>query len=237
MTKRYWYAILTYIIMQFSGILFAPLLFATLPISEFQAVIYWTIFSFTAGMIVILFIMKPYMQPSMTRDAARPGTVVLWIISGVAMAYIARMIAGVIEVQLLGITQGSANTQMIMDITRQAPLFMVITAIVAPIVEEIVFRQIIFGSLYKKVNFFWAALISAFVFGIIHGEPEHILIYSSMGFVLAYLYVKTKRILVPIIVHMTLNSISVLIQLSLSPEDIEKMQQQLEQVQTILIGG
>lgn len=237
MTKRYWYAILTYIIMQFSGILFAPLLFATLPISEFQAVIYWTIFSFTAGMIVILFIMKPYMQPSMTRDAAKPGTVVLWIISGVAMAYIARMIAGVIEVQLLGITQGSANTQMIMDITRQAPLFMVITAIVAPIVEEIVFRQIIFGSLYKKVNFFWAALISAFVFGIIHGEPEHILIYSSMGFVLAYLYVKTKRILVPIIVHMTLNSISVLIQLSLSPEDIEKMQQQLEQVQTILIGG
>lgn len=223
--------------MQFSGILFAPLLFATLPISEFQAVIYWTIFSFTAGMIVILFIMKPYMQPSMTRDAAKPGTVVLWIISGVAMAYIARMIAGVIEVQLLGITQGSANTQMIMDITRQAPLFMVITAIVAPIVEEIVFRQIIFGSLYKKVNFFWAALISAFVFGIIHGEPEHILIYSSMGFVLAYLYVKTKRILVPIIVHMTLNSISVLIQLSLSPEDIEKMQQQLEQVQTILIGG
>lgn len=223
--------------MQFSGVIFSPLLYAALPISEFQAVIYWTIFSFTAGVIAILFIMKPDMQIPATRDASKPGAIILWSIAGLFMAYFAQYIAVIIEVQLLGIKQGSANTQMIIDITRAAPIFMIIPAIIAPIAEEIIFRKIIFGSLYKKMNFFLAALLSALAFGIIHGEPEHILIYSSMGFVFAYLYVKTKRIIVPIIVHMSLNSISVLVQFLLTPEDLERMQQQLEQMQMILVGG
>lgn len=234
MTKRYWYVILTYFVMQFSGIIFSPILYAILPISEFQAVVYWTIFSFAAGLVAILFIMKPYMEAPSTRDAANPGSIVLWAIAGVFLAYFAEFIAGLIEINLLGITQSSANTQQIMEITRSAPLFALITSLIAPIVEEIIFRKIIFGTLYKKVNFFMAAVISALIFGIIHGEPEHILIYGSMGFVFAYLYVKTKRIIVPILVHMTLNTITVVIQLSLSPEELQK---QLEQVQTILIGG
>lgn len=234
MTKRYWYVILTYFIMQFSGILFAPILYATLPISELQSVIYWTIFSFAAGLVAVLIIMKPYMKAPSTRDAANPASIVLWIVTGVFSAYIAQFIAGLIEINLLGVTQNSANTQMIIEVTRAIPVFMVVPALIAPIVEEIIFRKIIFGMLYKKMNFFIAAIISALVFGIIHGEPEHILIYSSMGFVFSYLYVKTKRIIVPIIVHMTLNTISVAIQLSLSPEEIQK---QLEQMQTILIGG
>lgn len=233
MTKRYWYVILTYFVMQFSGLIFAPIMYTALPISKAQATIYWTIFSFVAGLVVILSIMKPYMKMASTRDAAKPGGIVLWAIAGVFMAYIAQYIAVIIET-LLGISQGSENTQTIIDITRAAPLFMIIPALVAPIVEEIIFRKIIFGTLYKKVNFFIAAIISALIFGIIHGEPAHILIYSSMGFVFAYLYVKTKRIIVPIIVHMTLNSISVIVQLSLSPEELQK---QLEQVQMILIGG
>lgn len=234
MTKRYWYVILTYFIMQFSGVIFSPLLYATLPISKFHSIIYWTIFSFAAGLVAILFIMRPYMKAPSTRGSANAGSVVLWVIAGVFLAYIGQFIASLIEINLLGITQNSANTQMIIEVTRAAPIFMIIPALIAPIVEEIIFRKIIFGTLYKKVNFFLAAIISALVFGIIHGEPEHILIYSSMGFVFAYLYVKTKRIIVPIIVHMTLNTISVVIQLSLSPEEIQK---QLEQVQTILIGG
>lgn len=237
MSKRYWYVILTYFVIQFSGIIFSPLLYATLPISKFQSIIYWTIFSFAAGLVAILIIMKPYMKAPSTRDAASPGSIVLWVILGVFLAYFSQAIAGLIENNLLGITNSSENTKMIIEITRAAPLFMIIPALIAPIIEEIIFRKIIFGSLYQRINFFFAALLSALVFGIIHGEPEHILIYGSMGFVFAYLYVKTKRILVPIIVHMTLNSISVIVQFSLSPEEIEKMQQQYEQMQTILLGG
>ncbi|MFC3041633.1 CPBP family intramembrane glutamic endopeptidase [Virgibacillus xinjiangensis] len=236
MPKRYWWVIATYIIMQFSAIIGAPVLYAVFPITDFEAVIYWSILSFIAALIVTILLMKPDMQAGNSRDASSLGTVVIWSILGVFMAFAAQTIAGLIEMELLGIESGSENTQQIMDITRAAPIFMVIPALIAPILEEIIFRKIIFGSLYKRMNFFFAALLSALVFGLIHLDPTHILVYASMGFVFAFLYVHTKRIIVPIIVHAAMNTIVVLAQYGLTPEEIERMQRQLEQ-QMILIGG
>lgn len=65
-------------------------------------------------------------------------------------------------------------------------------------------------------------------------DLTHILIYVSMGFVFAYLYVKTKRIIVPILVHMTLNTVTVLGQLLIDPEKLEQMQ---NDVMLIFFGG
>ncbi|MBP2259043.1 CPBP family intramembrane glutamic endopeptidase [Virgibacillus alimentarius] len=237
MTKRYWWVIITYIIMQFSGVLFAPILYTALPISKFQAVISWSIISFIIGLIVVLVLMKPDMKMERNINAASPGQMILWSFVGLFMAYVAQGLAITIETNLFGIKPGSANTEAIVNIARSAPLFIIIPALIAPILEEIIFRKIIFGVLYTRTNFFIAAVLSALVFGIIHGEPMHILIYASMGFVFAFLYVKTKRIIVPIIVHMALNTISVIVQLSFDPEDLERIQNQLEQAQMIFIGG
>lgn len=222
--------------MQFSVVLAKPLAIQ-LSLDITSVIIYWSISSFILGLIIVLFIMKPDMQLGSPRSASTIGEIVLWSVTGVFMAFFAQAAAVYIETNVFGISQGSANTQGIMDITRMAPLFMIIPMIIAPILEEIIFRKIIFGSLYKRTNFFIAGLLSAFIFGIIHGEPVHILIYAGMGFVFAYLYVKTKRIIVPIIVHMAMNSITVLLQYNLSPEDIEQMQQQLQDMQMIFIGG
>ncbi|MFD1038954.1 CPBP family intramembrane glutamic endopeptidase [Virgibacillus byunsanensis] len=237
MTKRYWYVILTYIIMQFSGIIFSPILLILFPITQFEAVVYWSIFSFIAGLVVVLYLMKPDMKKTPSRNDQRSGNLVLWSILGVFMAYFAQIFAGIIEMQVFNIEANSENTQLIMEIARAAPIFVVVPALVAPILEEIIFRKIIFGGLYTRTNFFIAALLSALIFALIHGEPEHLLRYGAIGFVFAFLYVKTKRILVPIIVHMALNTMAVIIQFSLSPEDIERMQRELEQLQMIFIGG
>ncbi|SFB38150.1 hypothetical protein SAMN04488072_12213 [Lentibacillus halodurans] len=237
MPRRYWYVILTYIIMQFSGLIFAPLLYFLTPLGVNDAGVYWSIFSFIAALFVVLWLMRPDMKMTQHRDRASTGEMVLWSIAGLFMAYFSNYLATVIETYVLGISPGSENTEMIMDITRTVPFFMIITAIIAPILEELIFRKIIFGELYKRMNFFIAAALSALVFGFIHGEPEHILIYASIGFVFAFLYVKTKRIIVPIIVHMAMNSISVIVQLALDPKDIENMMKQLEQMQMIFYGG
>lgn len=237
MPKRYWYVIITYIIMQFSALLFIPLLYFILPISEQGAIVSWTIFSFMAGLVVILILMRPDMKMPLHRDASSAGIMAVWIVVGLFMAYFSQAIAVTIETDLLGIKPGSENTQSIVDISRAAPIFMIVPALIGPIMEEIIFRKIIFGALYSRTNFFIAALLSSAIFGIIHGEPVHILIYASMGFVFAFLYVKTKRIIVPILVHMLMNSITVIAQFMLDPEDIERMLKQYEQVQMILIGG
>ncbi|RDW18830.1 CPBP family intramembrane glutamic endopeptidase [Oceanobacillus chungangensis] len=234
MTKRYWYVILAYIIMQYSVFLGAPLFYAILPVSGDEASIYWTVFSFILGLVIVLFLMKPDMQMRTERDASSAVMVITWSILGLFMAYFAQAFSVMLEIAIFGITPGSANTAQIMDISRAFPLFVIVPALIGPILEEIIFRKIIFGSFYKKMNFFFAALLSALIFGFIHQEPEHILIYASMGFVFAYLYVITKRIITPIIVHMAMNSLTIFAQYSLTPEQI---QQQLDKLQLIIIGG
>jgi len=227
--RRYWYVIIAYIIMQFSGIVGAPLIYSFTPLSVIEASIYWTIFSFLAGLIVILYIMRPDMRMERSNEASSNGGVILWTITGILMAYLAQMFAITIEIAIFGIDPGSENTEMIMDISRATPFFVIVPMFIAPILEEIVFRKIIFGSFYKRMNFFFAALLSALIFGFIHGEPQHILIYGSMGFVFAYVYVATKRLITPILVHVGMNSIAVIAQYTLPEEQAL--------LQMILIGG
>lgn len=236
MTKRYWWILITYIITQLSALALAPILYILTPLDKFEASVYGNILGFILGLIAVLLILKPEMKANQLRNASTIGETIMWSILGVFMAFIAQTIASMIEIHVFGIKTTSENTQILMDITRSVPLFMILTALVAPILEEIVFRKVIFGVLYKRTNFIIAGLISALIFGFIHGEPKHILVYASMGFVFAFLYVKTKRIIVPIIAHMAMNTIVVIAQYSLTPEDIEKMQRELEQMH-IFIGG
>jgi len=240
LNKRYWWVIITYVIMQLSSIPIALFLknWTTLSDQTMATIlINWTIFSFIAALVVILLLMRPFMNIKDTSDRPGMGMLIVWAITGLVMAFTAQIIVSFLEYTLFGVELGSENTFEIMDIARAAPIFIIVPALVGPILEEIIFRKIIFGSLYKRTNFFIAALISSLIFGIIHHEPEHILLYAAMGFVFAFIYVMTKRIMIPIIVHMSMNSIAVILQFSQSPEDIEKMRERLEQLQTILIGG
>ncbi|MCF3943167.1 CPBP family intramembrane glutamic endopeptidase [Oceanobacillus alkalisoli] len=236
MPKRYWYVIVTYLIMQFSALPVALYIELYFPESYSQYMIYWTIFSFTAGMLVTLWLMRPDMQKPAHRDASPASSVILWSILGVFLAFFAQGIAAMIEVFILGIPAGSENTMGIMEYARTNVLFILVPAIIAPILEEIIFRKIIFGSLYKRMNFFFAAILSALVFAAFHVDFSHLLMYTAMGLVFAFLYVKTKRIIVPIIVHAGMNSYVVYKQYNLTPEEIQKMLDQLEQLQTILFS-
>lgn len=232
MTRRYWWVLITYVITQVSVVIIAPILLRLTSLNKIEAGIYGNIVAFIIGFFVILFILKSEMKENL-RNTTDSKQVALWSFLGVVMAYIAQAIAVSIEVKVFGIKTASENTALLMEITREIPLFIVVTTLIAPVLEEIIFRKIIFGSLYKRTNFFIAGTLSALIFGFIHGEPKHILIYASMGFVFAYLYVKTNRIIVPIIVHMALNTITVIAQYSLTPEEIQKRLEQLH----IFIGG
>lgn len=259
--REYWFIIGTYIVMQFSGIVGFPIMQSLFPhLDNFAVASIWSIFSFIVVLVVSLYLLRDEIKNRRTKQGAelwlrrsyaenrmeddvytrRPATVgeiILWSILGVILAYIGNIVAGLIEMNLLGVDPGSENTEAIMEITKSFPLFMIIPMIIAPIIEEIIFRQILFRSLYRRFGFILAGIFSALIFAVVHNDFTHILVYMSMGFVFAFVYIQTKRIIVPIIVHMALNSITVIIQYNLTPEDLENMQKQLEQMQMILIGG
>jgi membrane protease YdiL (CAAX protease family) len=66
-------------------------------------------------------------------------------------------------------------------------------------------------------------------------EPHHILLYSAMGFTFAFLYVKTKHILVPIFAHVAMNTLVVVVQ-SVYRDEITELMRKAEAIQNF-IGG
>jgi membrane protease YdiL (CAAX protease family) len=232
LNKTYWTIIIVYIAMQFSGFIGFPLL-QSLGIPKDQSVGWWLVISFSVGLLIILALLKGEIQTRHLNDErVSKGSAILWSIIGVFMAVFAQMFAALIEQNLFGISPESENTKTFIEIAKITPIFIVVTSIIAPILEEIVFRKIIFGSFYRKFNFWIAAIFSSLVFAAVHWDFSHLLVYTAMGMTFAYLYVKTKRILVPIIAHVAMNTL-VVINFKMA-EDIEKWQQELEQVQAIL---
>jgi uncharacterized protein len=240
--KEYWYVIIAYIAMQLSSLIGIPLVAfigaamgKSLKEMETLSIPYWLVISFTLTlMIVLLILRKESKLQADLRGAATPASSAAWAVAGVFLALMAQSIAGSIE-NMLGIEMGSENTQEIIKLIENFPIVILVSSIIGPILEEIVFRKIIFGSLHKKMNFFFAALISSVIFALAHFEPEHVILYSAMGFTFAFLYVKTKRIIVPIIAHVTMNTMVVLLQ-SVFREDIERMIKEAEKIQSF-IGG
>lgn len=82
--------------------------------------------------------------------------------------------------------------------------------IAAPIVEEVVFRGIVFGSLRKIMPAWLSVLVSAVVFGAYHINPVAIVYASIMGIIAGIVYEKKRNLIFPIILHIANNFIGLL---------------------------
>ncbi len=235
MTKRYWLVLLTYILMQLSAFIGVPLLIL-LGLDREQIPGVWTLFSFCVAFIIILLLLRQDMNNRhLSTERSSRSEAIVWSIAGIFMAFMAQYFAVLIEMSVFGIEPGSENTEMIVELAKATPALILVVAVIGPILEEIIFRMIIFGSLYKRFNFWVAAIISSIIFAAVHMDFEHLLVYTFMGIVFAFLYVKTKRIIVPIMAHVALNSFVMLVQVVFGDRLME-LQRQLEEMQGF-IGG
>ncbi|MHA1665087.1 MAG: lysostaphin resistance A-like protein [Candidatus Njordarchaeales archaeon] len=99
---------------------------------------------------------------------------------------------------------------------KLGPLFWFLTflsvGILAPVAEELIFRWSLFGLLrLRGKNFNYAAMLSALIFSMFHFDLLYVPIVFILGFILAYLYEKFGNIVVPILCHCFVNTISLLI--------------------------
>jgi membrane protease YdiL (CAAX protease family) len=86
-----------------------------------------------------------------------------------------------------------------------------VSVIFSTIVEEIIFRKIIFKYLYQKFNFYTGSIISSMLFAVGHANMTAWLGYFLIGCVWSYMYKKTNNIAVPIIMHIIWNLINFII--------------------------
>ncbi|MEK5186628.1 type II CAAX endopeptidase family protein [Solibacillus sp. FSL R5-0449] len=224
--KTAFYVLITYIICQLSVLLliFIPGLKDSLlqlfsGISEQDKLIklsaWWSTISFAVAFIVSFILISRNKQfwDVFKGEKASIGASIGWGVIGFFLVFLGQTIGAYIELAL-GIDMGSENTEAIMSVTKVAPIMIIATVFLGPILEELVFRRVIFGSIIQNYNFWIASIISAIVFAAIHMDFTHILLYTICGMIFAFLYHKTKRLLTPIIAHVLLNGFVTFIQMN-----------------------
>lgn len=143
------------------------------------------------------------------------------ILIAIPMLYIANIVGSLLSIGLSGSMVTSQNQEMVESLLLQMPILMVIAVVLlAPILEELVFRLLLFTGFYKRGRFV-AYVASAGSFGLLHvlqpilqGNVSEILMvfpYLFMGITLCYVYEKSNNIVVPIVAHGIMNTISVLL--------------------------
>jgi membrane protease YdiL (CAAX protease family) len=93
-------------------------------------------------------------------------------------------------------------------------LWMVLLAVVfAPVVEEVLFRGVLFQVLWQRTGRVWlSALVSGFLFGIIHPQfLGGILSVTLLGITLSMVYAHTRSLLPCIVIHALNNAMATLV--------------------------
>lgn len=139
---------------------------------------------------------------------------------GLLIYFLMNLCVGIIISALLGgkdVNPGNQDT--VEALLQLHPLFMILSStIVAPFIEEFIFRGCVFTPLYKNHKIL-AFVISASVFGFMHTLPymssnfyrEAVLSlsYISSGLYFCLIYAKHKNIFSSVMMHGIVNSIAV----------------------------
>ena len=80
--------------------------------------------------------------------------------------------------------------------------------VVAPVMEEILFRGILQDALMRKYGVFIGIVIASAVFGIVHLIPQQVVNAFMIGLVLGYIYYRTGSLWPVILIHCINNAIS-----------------------------
>jgi membrane protease YdiL (CAAX protease family) len=121
----------------------------------------------------------------------------------------------------LFITEQGANQEAINNMIQDSPYTQFIAVVIfAPIMEEIIFRFVIFRSLLHK-NRILAYVVSSLIFGSVHlimsvfqgSLAQDIVllpVYTMLGAVFAFAYDYTGKLSAPIVAHMLTNLVAFL---------------------------
>ncbi|WP_235802042.1 CPBP family intramembrane glutamic endopeptidase [Ureibacillus massiliensis] len=233
--KTAFYILLVYIACQLSSLL---LLIPTVrdlflnyigndTVAIYSLTAWWSTIAFAIAFVIsiILILKNKNFWNIFKGEKASVGGAILWGILGFFLVLFGQMVGANIEVAI-GIDYGSENTETLLRVTEIAPIMILSTVLLGPFLEELIFRRVVFGSLVQTQNFWIAGIISSIVFGAIHLDFTHIILYTISGFIFAFLYYKTKRLLTSIIAHTMLNGFVVITQLNY--ETLKEMQNALQ---------
>ena len=159
-----------------------------------------------------------YLRDCLSRSARNPKK--LFFLCGVSLCvyYVTAFLFQVL-VCALEPAFSNRNDEALLEMAGSSlVLFAVTTVLLAPVTEELLFRGLLFGQLSKRSRIL-GYLGSSLCFCLIHllgylgtYTPKQLLLallqYLPAGLILAWSQEKSQSVTVPILIHMTINAIS-----------------------------
>lgn len=135
------------------------------------------------------------------------GKFIAYFIMCVAAGYIANII-GLIINAIIEFNRGFQLINPLEDFMRSSNmvLFSIYAVVIAPIVEELIFRKILLNKL-RRFGDLPAILLTGFAFGLFHFNLSQFFYATVLGFFFAYITIRTNRIIYSIMLHMIMNLI------------------------------
>lgn len=84
------------------------------------------------------------------------------------------------------------------------------SALITPLLEEMLHRGVVFCRLRRRMQFWEAAVLSSLVFAILHFNIVQFTYAFLLGIVLAVFMEKTQKLYAPVLAHITANAIAVI---------------------------
>lgn len=146
------------------------------------------------------------LRPGALRPLHRTdGRIILYGLGALVAIRVATAVGLTLTRQSAHVQSGFENFSVassVPGITAVAVVLALLTMVAAgPVVEEIVFRGLLFGALARPLGVFGAALISAALFAGVHGDAVLFPTLAALGFVSALSYAATGNLAVPIVLH------------------------------------
>ena len=137
--------------------------------------------------------------------------IILLLLAGAGLAQYGNFLMAILQ----SFINSSAYQESMTRITEGKSLLMMIfwMGIIAPAAEEMIFRWLIYLRLRDWLKMPVAAVISGLIFGIFHLNPVQIIGACLIGFLLAWLYYKTRSLMACILIHIMNNGLSVYLSL------------------------
>ena len=166
----------------------------------------------TLGILIPIYLnRKKYIPAKKMTIKEEPKKTIIYVLTIISISIISGYIFAIIE-KLIKMPDGGLGS--INEMFNSSGIIpAVLTAVIlAPVLEEIIFRGLIFNKLNSKLSTTAAIIISALIFGIYHMNIVQGLNAFVLGIVFAYIYSKTYNLWICIIAHFVNNLLSLILQ-------------------------
>lgn len=161
----------------------------------------------TIGVLWLIFVCrkKKFAREICLRNV-HPGVIAPIILMGLSLNFVTGFVLSFVPEEWMSAYELSSSL-----VTSGNTVLMVLgTTIMAPVIEEIIFRGLAYTRMKKGMPTVVAMLLSSAVFGVAHGQWVWMLYAFALGMILVWVFERTKSLLANILLHLSYNGCAML---------------------------